>query len=80
MRVENRGKKKDLLPREDGSFEVGRHTVRLLVLERRWSASVDGGAPSPWCDSRADAWSVGVREADRLDRPALSLVAEASTG
>ena len=36
----------------------------------RWIVAVDGVPLSGWYATRADAWTAGVTEADRLDRTA----------
>jgi hypothetical protein len=74
MRVETRASKRvqDQVPREGGSFEVGRHLIRLRCLEGRWTATVDGVTAADWHRSQAEAWAAGVHEADRLDREAAA--------
>jgi len=52
------------------AFRVGSREVRLWMLEGRWYVSVDGVQLSIWHKTQADAWTAGVTEADRLDRPA----------
>jgi hypothetical protein len=52
-------------------FQVGRHEVRVLRSDRGWSATVNGVAVPGRHESQADAWAAAVREADRLDGPAL---------
>jgi hypothetical protein len=51
-------------------FQVGPHVVRLACAQGRWTVSVDSVAFDRWFMSQAAAWEAGVREADRLDRPA----------
>jgi len=74
MRVETRGSRRvrNQVPREGGSFEVGRHLVRLHCLEGRWTTTVDGVPATDWHRTQAEAWEAGVREADRLDREAAA--------
>jgi len=53
------------------TFIVGRHAVKVSrSAQGRWSATVDGGAPTASFSTQAEAWEAGVREADRLDRAA----------
>jgi hypothetical protein len=51
-------------------FRVGRHQVRVWVLNDRWRVAVDDVLLPDWHARQADAWAAGVLEADRLDRPA----------
>jgi hypothetical protein len=44
--------------------------VRRLA-EGRWAVSVDGRPLDGQFPAQVDAWEAGVREADRLDRPAV---------
>jgi hypothetical protein len=52
------------------TFRVGLHDVQVWMKEGRWYVSVDGTELSIWYKVQADAWTAGVIEADRLDRPA----------
>jgi predicted metalloprotease with PDZ domain len=53
------------------TFHVGAHVVRLSkLMEGRWAVAVDEGTLATSYRTQADAWEAGVREADRLDRPA----------
>jgi hypothetical protein len=49
------------------NFSVRLHEVRVWTADRRWYVAVDGVELPHWYVSQADAWSAGVREADRLD-------------
>ena len=40
------------------------------MLEGRWYVAVNGTQLTVWHKTQADAWTAGVTEADRLDRPA----------
>jgi hypothetical protein len=51
-------------------FRVGRHQVRVWVLNDRWHVAVDDVQLPAWHERQADAWAAGVLEADRLDRAA----------
>jgi hypothetical protein len=57
------------LPPAAEVYEVGRHLVGVALSHGSWAASVDGRALPRRFESRAEAWSAGVAEADRLDRP-----------
>jgi len=39
-----------------------------MVMEGRWTVAVDDSPVPGSYRTQADAWEVGVREADRLDR------------
>jgi hypothetical protein len=53
------------------TFEAGRHALIVRRLsEGRWNVSVDGRLLEGQFGTQVDAWEAGVREADRLDRPA----------
>jgi hypothetical protein len=49
------------------NFSVRLHEVRVWSAAGRWHVAVDGVELSTWYVTQADAWSAGVREADRLD-------------
>jgi hypothetical protein len=50
------------------TFQVGEHTLVLkMVMERRWTVSVDAVILDACFPTRADAWEAGVRDAYRLD-------------
>ena len=49
------------------TFTVGHHEVRVWFASGRWYVAVDGAELSTWYVTQADAWTAGVREADRLD-------------
>jgi len=51
-------------------FRVGRHQVRVWVLNGRWLVAVDDLQLPAWHMQQAEAWAAGVRETDRLDRSA----------
>jgi hypothetical protein len=51
------------------NFRAGAHEVRLWMLEGRWYVAVNGIQLTVWHKTQADAWTAGVTEADRLDRP-----------
>ena len=51
------------------TFRAGTHEVRLWMLEGRWYVALDGTQLTVWHKTQADAWTAGVTEADRLDRP-----------
>jgi len=56
------------------TFDVGSHQVRVTkVMEGRWSVAVDGRPLDGSFRTQADAWEVGVRESDRLDRAGASV-------
>ncbi len=50
------------------TFHVGKHLVRLHGRPGVWNVEVDGTAWPSSYSTEAEAWEVGVREADRLDR------------
>jgi hypothetical protein len=50
------------------NFRVGRHEVRVWVMNGRWFVAVDGAQLTAWHLEQPDAWAAGVREAGRLDR------------
>jgi hypothetical protein len=52
------------------TFAVGAHTVVLCQLPRsgRWTLTVDGTQTDATFETEVDAWSEGVRAADRIDR------------
>jgi len=60
------------------TFRVGLHDVQVWMKEGRWYVSVDGTELSIWYKVQADAWTAGVIEADRLDRPAAAAPAPGS--
>lgn len=51
-------------------FEVGGHEVLVAKLPSsiRWIVTVDGVRAEATFESAVDAWTEGVRVADRLDR------------
>jgi|APDOM4702015073_1054812.scaffolds.fasta_scaffold22206_2 hypothetical protein len=50
-------------------FEVGSHVLAVTrIQEGRWKVAVDGKPVEGISRNQAEAWEVGVREADRLDR------------
>lgn len=50
------------------SYQVGKHVVRISSANGRWAVVVDDATLTKWFVNPADAWTAGVREADRLDR------------
>jgi len=55
-------------PPQGLAFQVARHQVWVSGEKGAWRVAVDG-APCPGeFATVAEAWAVGVREADRLDR------------
>lgn len=52
------------------TFEVGSHKVVVAKLpsSTRWTVTVDGARAEATFESEVDAWTEGVRTADRLDR------------
>ena len=50
------------------SYQVGEHVVQVSNSNGRWAVTVDDLALPKWFVSRAEAWTAGVQEADRLDR------------
>ncbi len=53
------------------SFRIGVHEVQMMRSSGRWIAVLDGVALPRWFMTEAEAWTAGVREADRIDRCAL---------
>ncbi len=52
------------------TFAVGAHTVVLCQVppSGRWTLTVDGTQTDGTFETEVDAWSEGVRTADRIDR------------
>ena len=51
-------------------YQVGKHEVGLAAsAEGRWTVAVDGVPLPVWFTTMVDAWTAGVIQADRLDRP-----------
>jgi hypothetical protein len=48
-------------------FQVGSHVVKVSSAQGRWAVVVDETALERWFTNRAEAWTAGVREADRID-------------
>lgn len=53
------------------TFVVGAHTVVVcpVASNGRWTLTVDGATTDRTFETEVDAWSEGVRTADRLDHP-----------
>jgi hypothetical protein len=48
-------------------FQVGGHVVKVTSAQGRWAVMVDETPLERWYTCRADAWTAGVREVDRLE-------------
>jgi hypothetical protein len=48
-------------------FEVGRHVVKVSCAQGRWAVLVDEQVLAKWYTCRADAWTAGVQEVDRIE-------------
>ncbi len=46
----------------------GRHVVHVFSVDERWVAALDGVLLRGWHRSRAEAWSAGLAEGERVDR------------
>jgi hypothetical protein len=50
-------------------YTVGAHVVETVGQGGRWAAIVDGARLDASFPCSADAWTAGIAEAERLDRP-----------
>ena len=50
-------------------YVVGAHVVETIGHSGRWGAIVDGTRLDASFSCSADAWTAGIAEAERLDRP-----------
>lgn len=49
-------------------YDVEGHDVAVWERRKRWTTSVDHVPVTGWFLTEAEAWTAGVREADRKDR------------
>jgi len=48
-------------------YQVGTHVVKVSNAQGRWAVVVDERALTRWFTNRADAWTAGVQEVDRIE-------------